>query len=59
MDKQDRHALIKAFPIDIKELYEKSDEPLPHSAKRWWWCWGGIVGLLFAFLAITGLLLAM
>ncbi|MBW2221369.1 MAG: cytochrome bc complex cytochrome b subunit [Deltaproteobacteria bacterium] len=59
MDKQDRHALLKAFPVDIKGLYEKADEPLPHSAKRWWWCWGGIVGLQFAFLAITGLLLAM
>jgi ubiquinol-cytochrome c reductase cytochrome b subunit len=50
--------LIKAFPIDIKGLYEKVDEHLPHSAKRWWWCWGGIVGLLFALQAGTGLLLA-
>jgi len=59
MDKQDRHALLKAFPIDIRGLYERADEPLPHSAKCWWWCWGGVVGLLFAFLAVTGLLLAM
>jgi ubiquinol-cytochrome c reductase cytochrome b subunit len=50
--------LIKAFPLDIKGLYEKVDEALPHSAKRWWWCWGGIVGLLFALQAGTGLLLA-
>lgn len=49
---------LKAFPIDIRGLYEKADEPLPHSAKRWWWCWGGVVGLLFGVQAITGLLLA-
>jgi quinol-cytochrome oxidoreductase complex cytochrome b subunit len=58
MEKQDRNGLLKALPIDIKSLYEKADEPLPHSAKRWWWCWGGIPGLLFAFLALSGLLLA-
>jgi len=50
--------LLKAFPIDIKGLYEKVDEHLPHSARRWWWCWGGIAGLLFALQAVTGLLLA-
>ncbi|MGD8239794.1 MAG: cytochrome bc complex cytochrome b subunit [Armatimonadota bacterium] len=50
---------VRAFPIDIKSLYEKADEPLPHSAKRWWWCWGGLVGLLFLLQAATGLLLAM
>lgn len=49
---------IKAIPVDIEKLYENVDEPLPHSAKRWWWCWGGIVGLLFALQALTGLLLA-
>jgi len=50
---------LKAIPIDIQSLYEKVDEPLPHSARRWWWCWGGIVGLLFLLVAGTGLLLAM
>ncbi len=59
MNTKDVHPLIKAFPFDIKGLYEKADEPLPHSAKLWWWCWGGVVGLLFAVLALTGLLLAM
>ena len=54
-----RKKWLKAFPIDIQSLYEKVDEPLPHSAKRWWWCWGGIVGLLFLLVAGTGLLLAM
>jgi quinol-cytochrome oxidoreductase complex cytochrome b subunit len=49
---------IKAFPVDIEKLYEKIDEPLPHSAKRWWWCWGGVVGLLFGVQVLTGLLLA-
>ncbi len=39
--------LLEAFPIDIQDLYEKAGESLPHSAKRWWWCWGGIVGLIF------------
>ncbi|PJA47600.1 MAG: hypothetical protein CO171_09385 [Syntrophobacterales bacterium CG_4_9_14_3_um_filter_49_8] len=32
---------------------------MPHSAKRWWWCWGGVLGLLFLLVASTGLLLAM
>lgn len=50
--------LVQAFPIDIRGLYEKVDEPLPHSARRWWWCWGGIAGLLFGLQAATGLLLA-
>jgi len=50
---------LKAIPIDLERLYESADEHLPHSAKRWWWCWGGIVGLLFALQAATGLLLAM
>ncbi|MDY6861361.1 MAG: cytochrome b N-terminal domain-containing protein, partial [Thermodesulfobacteriota bacterium] len=50
---------LKAIPIDIQGLYEKVDEPLPHSARRWWWCWGGIVGLLFLLVSGTGLLLAM
>ncbi len=49
---------LQAFPIDIQGLYEKADEALPHSAKRWWWCWGGVVGLLFAVQVVTGLLLA-
>ena len=49
---------LQAFPIDLAALYEKVDEPLPHSARRWWWCWGGIVGLLFVLQASTGLLLA-
>lgn len=53
-----RRRLLKALPIDLERLYEQVDEPLPHSAKRWWWCWGGIVGLLFALQAATGLLLA-
>jgi len=54
-----RKKWLKAIPIDIESLYEKVDEPLPHSCKRWWWCWGGIVGLLFLLVAGTGLLLAM
>jgi quinol-cytochrome oxidoreductase complex cytochrome b subunit len=49
---------LKAIPIDIEKLYEQIDEALPHSAKRWWWCWGGIVGLLFFLQIVTGLLLA-
>jgi len=54
-----RREWLRAIPIDIEKLYEAADENLPHSAKKWWWCWGGIVGLLFALQAITGLLLAM
>ena len=54
-----RQEWVKAFPIDVATLYEKVNEPLPHSAKRWWWCWGGVVGLLFLVVAGTGLLLAM
>ena len=50
--------LLKAFPVDIQGLYEKVDEALPHSARRWWWCWGGLVGLLFGLQVVTGLLLA-
>jgi len=57
--KRDRHEWLRAIPIDIEKLYEAADEPLPHSAKKWWWCWGGVVGLLFLLQAITGLLLAM
>ena len=49
---------IRAFPIDLERLYEQVDEPLPQSARRWWWCWGGLVGLLFALQVVTGLLLA-
>jgi len=52
------HPLLRAFPIDIKGLYEQVDEALPHSAKRWWWCWGGLVGLLLVLQIVTGLLLA-
>lgn len=58
MEQQTREGLLKALPIDIKSLYEKADEPLPHSAKRWWWCWGGIPGLLFVILALSGLVLS-
>ena len=49
---------LRAPPIDLERLYQKVDEPLPHSAKRWWWCWGGIAGMLFGLQAATGLLLA-
>ena len=59
MSTSEQHRWVKAFPIDIKGLYEKADEPLPHSAKRWWWCWGGVIGFLFVMQAATGLLLAM
>jgi len=58
MKNRDKGEWLRAFPIDIARLYEAADEPLPHSAKRWWWCWGGIVGLLFLLQAGTGLLLA-
>jgi quinol-cytochrome oxidoreductase complex cytochrome b subunit len=58
MEQQGRTGMLKALPLDIKTLYEKADEPLPHSAKRWWWCWGGIPGLLFVLLALSGLLLS-
>ena len=54
-----RQEWVKAFPIDVQKLYEKVNEPLPHSTKRWWWCWGGVVGFLFLVVASTGLLLAM
>ena len=59
MENSKQRDWLQAFPIDIKGLYEKVDEPLPHSLKRWWWCWGGVVGLLFIVMVITGLLLAM
>jgi len=58
VDSQTRRKWLKAIPIDIENLYQKIDEPLPHSAKHWWWCWGGIVGLLFVVQIMTGLLLA-
>ncbi len=58
MGNGEKRKWLKAFPIDIERLYEKVDEPLPNSAKRWWWCWGGIVGLLFLLQVVTGLLLA-
>ncbi len=59
MKKETKREWLRAIPIDIESLYETADEDLPHSAKRWWWCWGGIVGLLFGVQAVTGLLLAM
>ena len=59
MKKRDRSEWLRAFPIDIERLYETADEALPHSGKKWWWCWGGVVGLLFVLQGITGLLLAM
>ncbi len=59
MKKRDRSEWLRAFPIDIERLYETADEHLPHSARRWWWCWGGVVGLLFALQMVTGLLLSM
>jgi len=59
MKKRDRSEWLRAFPIDIERLYETADEALPHSGKKWWWCWGGVVGLLFAVQVVTGLLLAM
>ncbi|MCA9610851.1 MAG: cytochrome bc complex cytochrome b subunit [Myxococcales bacterium] len=34
------------------------DEPLPHSIKRWWWCWGSLPGFFFAIQVVTGILLA-
>ncbi len=34
------------------------DEPLPHSIKRWWWCWGSLPGFFFAIQITTGILLA-
>ena len=58
MKESGRRRWLKALPIDIEKLYQHVDEPLPHSAKRWWWCWGGLVGLLFAVQVVTGLLLA-
>jgi quinol-cytochrome oxidoreductase complex cytochrome b subunit len=58
MESSERHKLLKALPVDVERLYEKVDEALPHSAKRWWWCWGGLVGLLFVLQVVTGLLLA-
>ena len=58
MESNKRRRLLKALPVDIEQLYQKVDEPLPHSAKRWWWCWGGLVGLLFLVQVFTGLLLA-
>ncbi len=58
MPTREEHPFLRAIPIDIEGLYEKVDEPLPHSSKKWWWCWGGVVGLLFLVQAVTGLLLA-
>ena len=58
MAEREEHPLLRAIPIDIKGLYEKVDEPLPHSSKKWWCCWGGVVGLFFLVQAVTGLLLA-
>jgi quinol-cytochrome oxidoreductase complex cytochrome b subunit len=59
MKKRERREWLRAFPVDLERLYEAADEPLPHSARKWWWCWGGVVGLLFALQAASGLLLAM
>ena len=58
MNQPKKNKWLKALPIDISSLYEKVDEALPHSAKRWWWCWGGIIGILFGIQVVTGLLLA-
>ena len=34
------------------------DEPLPHSMKRWFWCWGSLPGFFFAIQVTTGIMLA-
>lgn len=34
------------------------DEPLPHSLKRWYWCWGSIPGFFFMIQITTGIMLA-
>ncbi len=58
MASPERRRVLKALPVDLENLYQRVDEPLPHSAKSWWWCWGGLVGLLFVMQVLTGLLLA-
>ncbi|MCR4316821.1 MAG: cytochrome bc complex cytochrome b subunit [Planctomycetes bacterium] len=34
------------------------DEPLPHSMKRWFWCWGSLPGFFFMIQVTTGIMLA-
>ena len=46
------------FPGGVFGRLSALDEPLPHSIKRWWWCWGSLPGFFFAIQVTTGVLLA-
>ncbi len=46
------------FPGGVFGRLSALDEPLPHSMKRWWWCWGSLPGFFFLIQVTTGVLLA-
>ncbi len=50
--------LQERLPIQLDELKELTNEPVPNHLKRWWFALGGTPAYLFVIQIITGLLLA-
>lgn len=46
------------LPIDLNDLSEMTNEPVPGHMKKWWFCLGGTPAYLFTIQIITGILLA-
>jgi len=49
--------LNEMFPVDWELLRVAGAEPVPHHLKKWWFCLGGTVFLLFSIQVVTGIAL--
>lgn len=46
------------LPVDVEQLREMTNEPVPYHLKRWWFALGGTPAYLFLIMIFTGILLA-
>ena len=50
--------LAERVPIDLVEVRELTNEPVPNHLKKWWFALGGTPAYLFVVQIVTGILLA-
>lgn len=46
------------LPVDVEQVREMTNEPVPNHLKRWWFALGGTPAYLFLIMIFTGILLA-
>lgn len=50
--------LAERIPIDVVQIRELTNEPVPNHLKKWWFALGGTPAYLFVVQIVTGILLA-